>query len=422
MDVAFLIVSIIGLLFTANAFLPRSGRVFLIPSFFASWLTNELAGHHLFWQAAATVFFIWTGALESWLGWLALGLTVLSWIGLVVLIVRGRAAAITMREAMEHLIEQEGTPRVPRKHVVLPFVLRRPEVERLKDVTYAEVEGGKRLKLDVYLPRVERTPGERLPAVMQIHGGGWVLGDKREQGIPLLGHLAANGWVGFNVNYRLSPKVAFPEHLIDLKRALAWIRAHADDYGVDPDLIAVTGGSAGGHLTAMMALTANDPEYQPGFEDADTSVQAAIPFYAIYDFTDRLDTQVKGFLSMFIEPVVMKKKLADDPEAFSKASPIDLVRADAPPFLVIHGDRDTLAPLADARHFVERLREVSDQPVVYAELRGAQHAFDIFPSVRAAPVIEGVERFLDGVRRDILTGDEGDREGVITDDTLVANP
>ena len=116
----------------------------------------------------------------------------------------------------------------------------------------------------------------------------WVIGSKNEQGIPLLNHLAHNGWVGFNVNYQLSPRVKAPDHLIDCKRALAWIREHADEYGVDPDFIVVTGGSAGGHLCALMALTANDPEYQPGFDDADTSlVQAAVPFYGVYDMLDR---------------------------------------------------------------------------------------------------------------------------------------
>ncbi|MCB1014080.1 MAG: prolyl oligopeptidase family serine peptidase, partial [Acidimicrobiales bacterium] len=113
--------------------------------------------------------------------------------------------------------------------------------------------------------------------------------------------------------------------------------------------------------------------------------------------------------------------LADEPEKFAKASPIDRVRADAPPFFVIHGDRDTLAPLADARLFVERLRAVSTQPVVYAELRGAQHAFDIFVSPRTAPVIEGVERFLDGVHRDWLRGLEGQGEGAVAEGTIVAD-
>lgn len=416
----FLFVCVIGFLFTVNAFLPSSHRLVLVPSFFASWLTIELAGHHIVWQALATAFFVGMGALDGWPGWVALGFIAASWVGLWILVGRGRKAALTMREAMEDLIHDEDTPRVPLGHVLLPFRFRRAGVRRIKDIEFARA-GGRRLKLDVYLPEAEAPAGTRRPAVMQVHGGGWVIGDKREQGLPLLGHLAANGWVGFNVNYRLSPAATFPDHLVDLKRALAWIREHADEYGIDPDFIAVTGGSAGGHLTALVGLTANDPEYQPGFEDADTSVQAAIPFYGIYDFTDRLKTQVKGFLTMFIEPYVMKAFLADEPDKFARASPIDRVRADAPPFLVIHGDRDTLAPLDDARLFVERLREASDQPVVYAELRGAQHAFDIFLSPRTAPVIEGVERFLHGVREDERRGLEGDDEGAITDDTLVSN-
>ena len=122
--------------------------------------------------------------------------------------------------------------------------------------------------------------------MIQVHGGGWIAGSRLEQGIPLLNHLAANGWIGFAVDYRLSPRATMPEHVIDVKRAIAWVRAHADELGVDPERIALTGGSAGGHLTALAALTADDKALQPGFEDADTSVAAAVPFYGIYDFTD----------------------------------------------------------------------------------------------------------------------------------------
>ena len=116
--------------------------------------------------------------------------------------------------------------------------------------------------MDIAMPK---EPGKGRPAIMQIHGGAWIIGDKREQGWPLIGHLAANGWVCFNVNYRLSPGATWPDHLVDLKYALKWIRDRADDFGIDPDFIAVTGGSAGGHLTAMMALTANEPGVSAGF-------------------------------------------------------------------------------------------------------------------------------------------------------------
>jgi acetyl esterase/lipase len=151
-------------------------------------------------------------------------------------------------------------------------------------------------------------------------------------------------------------------------------------------------------------LTANDPEYQPGFESVDTTARAAVPFYGVYDFTNRNSTWPKLTVRRFVEPVVMKKKLSDDPEAFAKASPMDQVRPDAPPFFVVHGDLDTLAPVADAREFVARLRAVSPAPVLYAEMKGAEHAFDVFPSHRTARVIEGIERFLHSVHEQYRQG------------------
>lgn len=154
----------------------------------------------------------------------------------------------------------------------------------------------------------------------------------------------------------------------------------------------------------MVALTANDPRYQPGFEGADTSVQAAAPFYGVFDWTNRLGANHPEFLSLFIEPWVMKAFHVDEPERFRDASPVDQVGPDAPPFFVLHGDQDTLAPVEDARLFVERLRAASPAPVVYAELRGAHHAFDIFVSVRAKPVIESVERFFAAVWQEAVAG------------------
>jgi acetyl esterase/lipase len=272
----------------------------------------------------------------------------------------------------------------------MPFRFRRRGVKVIRNVVYREASG-KTLRLDVAMPE---EPGLNRPAIMQIHGGAWIIGDKREQGWPLIGHLAANGWVCFNVNYRLSPAATWPDHLIDLKHALKWIREHADEYGVDPSFVAVTGGSAGGHLTAMMALTANDPEYQPGFEDADTSVQAAVPVYGVYDFTNRLGTMLDRFRPQMLEPMIMKAFFEKEPEKFHRASPIDRVHPSAPPFLIVHGNRDTLAPVEDAQLFTATLRETSRAPVIYAELRGAQHAFDIFASPRTARMLDGTLRFL----------------------------
>ncbi|GFG95383.1 hypothetical protein MTIM_12620 [Mycobacterium timonense] len=100
-------------------------------------------------------------------------------------------------------------------------------------------------------------------------------GNKRGQAHPLMSHLAELGWICVAINYRHSPRNTWPDHIVDVKRALAWVKQHIAEYG-DPDFIAITGGSAGGHLSSLAALTPNDPQFQPGFEDVDTRVQAAI--------------------------------------------------------------------------------------------------------------------------------------------------
>src|SRR3954470_22349516 len=273
----------------------------------------------------------------------------------------------------------------------MPFRMQHPDVVRVRDLVYDDRHGS-RGRLDV-LHRRDRPAGA--PVLIQIHGGGWTIGDKREKGLPLMLHMAERGWVCVAPNYRLSPRATWPAHLVDLKRAIAWIRDNIQEYGGDPSFIAVTGGSAGGHLTAILALTANDPAFQPGFEDVDTSVQAAVPFYGIYDVANELGAkETKWRTDSLMKNYVFKSSLASDRERWRSASPLANVRADAPPFFVIHGSNDTLAPLSEARAFVERLRDVSESKVVYAELPGTQHAFDLFPSIRSAHVVRAVDVFL----------------------------
>jgi acetyl esterase/lipase len=207
-------------------------------------------------------------------------------------------------------------------------------------------------------------------------------------------HLARSGWVCVAPNYRLSPRATWPDHLVDLKRALAWVRQHIADYGGDPRFVAVTGGSAGGHLSAMLGLTGNDPAYQPGFEEVDTRVAACVPFYGVYDFTDAHRRQLHAGLQPFLARVVMKKPLAEHRREWECASPLHRIHPDAPPFFVVHGTHDSLTPVEEARLFVEQLAATSKEPVCYAEIPGAQHAFETFHSLRTRHVVRGVERFL----------------------------
>ena len=399
MPVALFVIGVVALAAKANAYWPTRLRFVKAPSFFFSWIVIELAGWWLVLEVATFVALAAAGALHGWAGWTSAGLMVVSWAALAWLIVVSTRTSATLRAAGA---PPGGRVRFPHSQVIFPFLLtHRRGVTRRKNVVFAAVEGH-RLRLDIYMPN-GGAAGTPRPGILQLHGGDWSFGDKRAEGIPLLGHLAASGWVGLNVNYRLSPKVAFPVHLQDVKRAIAWYREHAAEFGADPDFLCVTGGSAGGHLATLAALTPNDEEYQPGFEHVDTSLRAAAIWYGVYDFTNRLGTWQPDEMRM-LQRDVMQRTLADHPADFARASPLDRLRPDAPPFLVVHGDIDTLAPVAETRAFVSGLRGVSSQPVLYAELTGAQHAFDVFPSHRSARAVEAAARFLEGVHLAYLAG------------------
>ncbi len=395
----FLAVSLWGSWFTYNAYRPivQHERMSVI-SFLAGWLTSELALHHIIFQAICTLGFVWAGALQHAPGIVGMVITLASWMGLAYSFGIARDAGTTMETALAADLPDfersdfadDHIGAVEWKEVLLPFPLHRANIERISNIRYSR-ERAINLKLDVYRGWDKPT---NCPVLLQIHGGAWVLGTKNEQGVPLMRRMAQRGWVCVSVDYRLSPHATFPEHLIDLKRAIKWIRENIAEYGGDPDRIVATGGSAGGHLCALVGLTANDPAYQPGFEDVDTSTIACVPFYGVYDFTNRYGHWPNAGLARILEKQVMKASLEESRDDYEAASPMSRIHPNAPPFLIIHGTHDTLVPVEEARQFAKMLREVSHEPVVYAEIPGAQHAFEIFPSLRADLVLKGVERYL----------------------------
>ncbi len=383
---------------TANALRPLPGYWTGVPTMFGGWLTSELAPHMLALTAADTVREL-TRPRPNRHG---LALAAASALGLTAVIVQSEGAKRHVDRALAEALGPDYMDRLganytdldlatPLGQLAWPFRMRNPEVERVKDVAYADA--GRRGLLDIYRPR--GTALDKAPVLLQVHGGAWTIGSKDEQGIPLMLHMAARGWLCVAINYRLSPREAFPAHLQDVKRAIAWIRDNIGSYGGDPRFVAITGGSAGGHLAALAALTPNDPEYQPGFEDADTTLQAAVPHYGVYDFAGATGSRrAEQMRDRFLGPRVLFKDPRTHLDDFERASPLLRVGPDAPPFFVIHGAHDSLVEVDQARQFVRALREVSHQAVAYAELPGTQHAFDVFPSIRSAHVVRGVDRFL----------------------------
>jgi acetyl esterase/lipase len=393
----------------ANATRPVPGTPASVPAMFAGWLAAELAPQLLAATALDAGIAVARHGVRAERGTLLAGAVAAA--GYAGLMARGHGARGEVEDALREAIGDyhADLPRVPDeadlatpwRSLINPFRMSHVDVVATRKLPYAE--GGRRFELDVYR---HRDAPQDSPVLLQIHGGGWVIGEKEQQGVPLMMHMAARGWTCAAINYPLSPKARWPEHIVAVKRAVAWLREHVHEHGGDPSFIAVTGGSAGGHLAALTALSANDPQWQPGFTDVDTTVQACVPHYAVYDFTDESGSRAsKVRLRSLLRRWVMPED-ASYPDDYRAASPIFRVHADAPPFFVLHGTNDSLVPIADARAFVAALREISKNPVAYAELRGAQHAYDIFPSIRAAHVVRGVERFLEWAR----ATSEADRE------------
>ena len=257
------------------------------------------------------------------------------------------------------------------------------------DISYGP--GGRTHLLDIWR-RPDLPAGHRAPVLIQVPGGGWSINDKRGQAYPLMSRMAELGWICVSINYARSPRNAWPAHIIDVKRAIAWVRDNIADYGGDPEFIAITGGSAGGHLSSLAALTAGDKRFQPGFEDADTSVHAAAPHYGVYDLTDH--DAMHPLMLPLLEHVVMQTRFHDDPQMFADASPALRAHRGAPPFFILHGRDDAVVPRSQAHGLRDALRRAGARTVAYAEIPNAHHAFDTIATLRCQLSAEAVATFL----------------------------
>lgn len=373
--------------------------------FWFGWPASEVPGMYLSVSVLDAVRRGRRGDFAGPKGKTALALTVAAWAILGVIRYRGITTPGPVLEAglSEGLgpdyagelaaLPTEPTRRGRRNLPLRTTVARRRYVEKTNIVAYGP---HRRANLADIWRRRDLPRDGKAPVLVQVPGGAWVMGWRRPQAYPLMAHLVSRGWVCVSLNYRVSPLHTWPAHIVDVKRALAWVKENIAAYGGDPDFVAISGGSAGGHLSALAALTPNESRFQPGFEQADTSVVAAVPFYGRYDWYSTDAAGRPEFIGL-LERFVVKRKFSEHRQIFVDASPIHHVRADAPPFFVLHGADDSLIPVVEAREFVDELRGVSKSPVAYAELPNAQHAFDIFGSPRAHQAAEAVARFLSWV-------------------------
>lgn len=371
--------------------------------FFVAWLQGELALIHIIWQSLAALCLVYFGALSQAGGQWGLALLLLSFVGLGYSLRLSAGAKQSFNDALVAALGPAYRQQIPGPRQVLlrdtidwrqwmrPFSMKRPGVECIRDIPYGQV--GERNLLDIYKPSL--TGEELAPVLLQVHGGGWVIGDKNQQALPLINHLVERGWICVSINYRLSPRHAFPAHIEDTKLAINWVKHNIEKYGGNPNFVAITGGSAGGHLSSLAALTANMAEFQPGFEHSDTTIQAAVPFYGVYDWWDESGAGGHLYMKEFLSTHVLQSTPEDNHRLWHIGRPLANVSSAAPPMFVIHGNHDSLVWVEDARHFVEALREVSEAPVAYAELPGAEHAFEVFHSIRCDYALNAVTEFLE---------------------------
>jgi len=406
MGILFFIFSLLSMALTVNVLRPLYQHPKLIvPSFLFGWLAGELALHVIAFQLIVVFLFVCFGVASGFWAGVSLVLCVISWLMLVYHYYAGYKAKVLMDSiVIPHRRQQDISSWVRHSELdtmrfIQPFMSWKDEqVEVLKNIVYHEVDGF-HLKLDIRRPR---DVPKNAPVLFQIHGGAWTrgYGSKNEQGIPLMTEMSKRGWVSVSIDYRMSPKATFPDHIIDCKRALVWVKEHIAEYGGDPDFIIATGGSAGGHLSSLVGVSANKAEFQPSFEDKDTTVQGCVPFYGMYDLLDSQKLQLSLGLEIILRKSIIKQTKQENPDLYRLMSPITHIHKSAPPFLLVHGDKDSLTSLGEAQYFASQLDEVSTQTVEFAEIAGAQHAFDIFSSLRSDYVLQGVAERLGQWHRD----------------------
>jgi len=235
--------------------------------------------------------------------------------------------------------------------------LRRAVPESVKverDIVYVKY-GAREVKLDLYLPK--KPASEKIPCIVVIHGGGWRSGDKTRFA-NIASALAEQGFAAACIGYRLLPEVEFPAPVVDCKAAVRWVRANAAKHGLDPDRIGAIGGSAGGHLVAMLgtSTTVAKLEGDGGNAGVSSRVHAVVAMATPADMTRNAE----------------RNKL--DKELAVLISPVTHVSKDSAPVLLLHGTEDTLVPMAQSELLLEKYQKAGASAEL-VKIEGGPHAF-----------------------------------------------
>ena len=242
------------------------------------------------------------------------------------------------------------------------------------------------LKMDIVLPKHAEGHAP-LPAVLWLCGGAFCVVD-RSVWMPQMVEFARKGYVVASANYRTSNAVPFPAPLLDVKAAIRFLRAHAAEYCIDPNRIAVMGESAGGTMASLAGVTAGLSEYEVGeYLDTSSAVQAVVDFYGLTDMSTMPDHSEDANVADW----TMEAFLGGvTPEKLDKTSAVNYVGKDTPPFMILHGSADITVAMANSENLYAKLIECGI-PAEFYVLEGAAHGDDMFYQ---PPVIDLIDAFL----------------------------
>ncbi len=264
-----------------------------------------------------------------------------------------------------------------------------PGVKALKDLEYGKASG-RAMRLDLYLPE---QAGKPLPLIVWIHGGAWMAGSK-DGPSPAL-RFTADGYAVAHVGYRLSQEAKFPAQIQDCKAAVRWLRANAARYGLDPNRFVAWGASAGGHLVALLGTSGGVAELEGEVNDLKESsrVQAVIDWFGPTDFLRIGDPEsdLRHNAPDSPESKLIGGPLLENKDKAAKASPITYVSKEAPPFLIMHGDRDRTVPFNQSELLYAALKKAGVD-ATFVPMKGAGHGFGGPEAI--APVQEFLKRCL----------------------------
>ncbi|MGC2485375.1 MAG: DUF3293 domain-containing protein [Acidimicrobiales bacterium] len=397
------IVSAFLVLSAATALRPSRHGLFAAFAYPVGWAAGELPGKGIAVEAILLGALWWSGwPATTWLRVLVAvlaSLVTLENLALIAILFRSRTV---VRRSMNDAPVQPlriGRPRDDvfgrwwRTTLQIPFHPRAMELNA--NIAYGPLE---RQRLDIWkMP----TTSDKAPVIYYIHGGAWTFGDKRQQGRPMLHEFVSRGWVVVAINYRLAPQFPWPAQIEDATRALGWIKSHISSYGGDPDRVVVAGGSAGGHLASLLALSSEDPTWRPAelHELTDWSVRGALSFYGVLEmFGDEEHWRgMGGALRRLLEHRVVQLPYDGNDEIYRALSPLERIRVDSPPFFVVQGTTDTLVEVNVARSFVAKFRAIAFAPLYYIELPLTQHAFDLTVSPRTSATTRAALAFAESV-------------------------